>query len=112
MMYEYAAELVRVIDGDTVVLDIDLGCHVTIRETIRLADINAPEIRGSLAFAGVQSTLHLRELIGNDSPLWIRTFEDKQGKYGRYIATIYGASGESLNTRMVQDGYAVAVEYD
>lgn len=43
-MYEYAAQLNRVIDGDTCVLDIDLGFHVTIREHVRLLRIDCPEI--------------------------------------------------------------------
>ena len=55
-MWEYRAGLVRVIDGDTYVLDIDLGFHVTVREHVRLWGIDCPEHntaagRAAIAFA-------------------------------------------------------------
>ncbi len=44
-MYTYNAKLVRVVDGDTVDLKIDLGFDIWINERVRLKDIDAPEVR-------------------------------------------------------------------
>lgn len=42
-MYEYRCEIVSVVDGDTMHLDVDLGCDAHILMTVRLTGINAPE---------------------------------------------------------------------
>ena len=44
-MYEYKAKLVRVVDGDTIDCEIDLGFDITVRQRVRFAGINAPESR-------------------------------------------------------------------
>ena len=44
-MYRYNAKVTRVVDGDTVDAEIDLGFDITIKKRIRLAEINAPESR-------------------------------------------------------------------
>ena len=46
IMFEYRAELIRVIDGDTVVMSLDLGFKTFVVRTLRLLDIDAPEVRG------------------------------------------------------------------
>lgn len=110
-MFEYEASNIRVIDGDTVECSLDLGFHVSIREKLRLYGINAPEMRGDTSEAGKRAADHLLTMIAEDSPIRIKTQKDKQGKYGRYIATLFGASGANINQRMVYHGYAVSVEY-
>jgi len=43
-MYEYSCKIVRVIDGDSIILDIDLGFGLWIHgERIRLYGIDTPE---------------------------------------------------------------------
>ena len=42
--YRYRAKLVRVVDGDTIDLDIDLGFYIRITERVRLEGVNTPEI--------------------------------------------------------------------
>jgi micrococcal nuclease len=116
MLYEYSARITRVIDGDTVVADVDLGFSVQIRETFRLYGINAPEIRGrDLTPAdrkkGKESTEHLEHLIKLHSPICMHTIRDRRGKYGRYLAILYGKDMDGirldLNQQMVEDGQAV-----
>ena len=109
-LYEYPAEILRVIDGDTVEARIDLGFHVTVTEKLRLWGINAPEKRGASRESGLQAASHLEALIFLDQPIRVRTRKDKQGKYGRYLATLLGSSGVNINQRMVYHGYAVSVE--
>ena len=109
VMYEYRAKLERVVDGDTVDLVVDLGFGVLRRDRFRLVGIDAPEKRGAEREAGNEAMIHLHKLVfGND--LLIQTHKDKQGKYGRYLATII-AGGVDINKQMVLDGHAVEVEY-
>ena len=65
-MYTYAARLVRVVDGDTVDLDIDLGFHITVRERFRLAGIDTPELRDrntELRAAAYEAMRYLEHLL-------------------------------------------------
>lgn len=83
-----------VYDGDTVRVDIDLGCCVWLRdEAIRLYGINAPELRGSERSEGLISAAALRDWIDlavntDGAELWIRTHKDRKGKYGRWLGEL------------------------
>jgi micrococcal nuclease len=116
IMFEYRAELIRVIDGDTVVMSLDLGFKTFVVRTLRLLDIDAPEVRGKRLdpqqrLKGAESTDHLRSLLASYVPLTVRSQKDKTGKYGRYLATIMGMDEHgdvfSINDQMVSDGHAV-----
>ena len=87
-MYEYNAKVVRVYDGDTITVKVHLGFKITVQETIRLFGIDAPEVRGTDKEIGRISRDKLRALI-LDKEVIIKTYKDKKGKYGRYIADIY-----------------------
>jgi micrococcal nuclease len=102
-MYTYQAELVRVIDGDTVVLDIDLGFSLWRRDdSYRLARINAPEMKTA---EGPPARTHLVSLLAQSAgPLLVTT--TKADKYGRWLAEIY-VNGKNMNDQMVADGFAV-----
>ena len=106
-MYEYKVNALRVIDGDTVEVTLELGFHICVTHKLRLLDINAPETRGKDRAAGIHASNHLRSLIQKHAPVIVRTHRDKQGKYGRYLATIVGRDGRSLNEEMVLSGHAV-----
>ena len=105
--YEYGAEILRVIDGDTVVIRADCGFHVFVVKTVRLAGIDCPEIRGAEKQRGRDATSHLKTLIEQHSPLTVRTLKDRTGKYGRFLARLIGRDGDDLNQKMVDDGFAV-----
>lgn len=119
MYYMYKGYLVRVIDGDTARFRIDLGFNVFIEETMRLLDIDTPEIRRPATdreiAKGKEASLHLEKLIylyeRDDGELTLMTDKDLQGKFGRYLVTIIGMDRKdgvpvNLNSRMVEDGYA------
>lgn len=102
-MYEYKATLVRVVDGDTVVLDIDLGFGVWKHgERCRLAGIDAPEIPTSEGYTAADALAHKLTVSG----LVAFTKKDSQDKYGRYLVTIF-VGGENVNEWMVNNHYAV-----
>ncbi|OQX95887.1 nuclease [candidate division KSB1 bacterium 4572_119] len=109
-LYHYRAYVTEVYDGDTCTVNIDLGLHVwQMDEKIRLARIDAPELRGEERPQGLVSRDFLRDLI-LDKNIILETIKDKKGKYGRYLGEIWieDESGQfyNVNDRMVADGYA------
>ena len=102
-MYEYHAELVRVVDGDTYDLCVDLGFGISFKERFRLKGADTPEVYGSRASEeGREASAFVKALLeAQPGPLQIRTFKDKKGKYGRYLVDIHltvDADGTSLDT--------------
>ncbi|HEV8489038.1 MAG TPA: thermonuclease family protein [Candidatus Limnocylindrales bacterium] len=101
-LFTYAVEVVDVIDGDTVHLDIDVGFHTWRRgERYRLARINAPEmstVGGPLSRAALAAKL---EAAGT-----VIASTKKADAYGRYLVELI-ADGENLNDWMVANGWAV-----
>jgi micrococcal nuclease len=108
-MFTYKAKINRVVDGDTIIVDIDLGFGIWIRkQTIRMANINAPELRKPNLEAANNSKNFLESLILNKWVI-IRTEKDKQEKYGRWLGTVLLEEGGNLidiNSKMVKEGYA------
>ena len=114
-LYHYRAIVQSVYDGDTCTVDIDLGLNTWIRgEKVRLYRINAPELRGPESEAGKRSRDFLRSQI-DGKEIYIQTFKDKKGKYGRYIADIWlqgeGGGWINVNALLVEQGYAVYHNY-
>jgi micrococcal nuclease len=114
-VYQYRATILDVIDGDTVHAEVQLGCDVTIKLTLRLAGINAPDLHvgGQPNQAGVDARSHLIGLlftqVGVTQPVvTLSTIRDHKERYGRYLAFITTPSGIRVNDQMVLDGYAVA----
>lgn len=110
--YLYKATVVRVVDGDTVDLEIDLGMNVFVKERIRLARINTPETYGvkkdSEEYkAGMKAKKRLEELVlGKEIAL--ETVKDKKGKYGRYLGELYTNDKDwiCINSLMIKEGLA------
>lgn len=112
--YEYHAKLRKVVDGDTVDLDVDLGFHVWKRVRFRLARIDAPEVRGEHKVAGKVSKAAVIEVLGAaDTMLWVES--EKTGKYGRWIGEISFKEADgftaNLSDYLVDNGYAVFKDY-
>ncbi len=82
----YLADVVRVIDGDTVELDIDLGFHIRYKQKVRFYGVDAPEMR---TLEGVIAKKVLEELIPPGTRVEFESFRDKPDKYGRLLGTIY-----------------------
>src|SRR6478609_4433360 len=104
-MYEYEATLVKVIDGDTVDVNIDLGLETNRRIRVRLFGIDAPEMSTpdrKLAKLFVESWFDR-----NDGPVRLVTVKDKREKYGRYLAVFHDHNDtQTLNDALVMDGLA------
>lgn len=104
-MWEYRAFVRKVYDGDTITVDFDLGFDILLKnQKIRLAGINAPEVRGEQRAEGLISRDALRSRIANK---WIiiKTEKDKKGKYGRWIGTVI-LDDENINEWLINEGFA------
>lgn len=113
-LYCYKAKVIGVYDGDSITVDIDLGINVWVRnQKIRLANINAPEVRGVERPDGLKSRDWLRELILNEEII-LKTIKDKKGKYGRWLGEVWldeGTEYANVNMLLVTNGFAEEVEY-
>lgn len=113
-MYTYKIkEIVRVVDGDTVDVKIDLGFDLTKLERVRLAGIDTPESRTKdLAekHLGYEAKAYLTELLVAADDLIVKT--EKDGKFGRMLGEFFNNkfSVYSINKQLVDEGYAW--EYD
>ena len=85
-MYEYKAKIIEVYDGDTFTFEVDLGFSITVKEKIRLAGINTPEVRGKSKLEGIMVRDYVRSIILGKEVI-IQVF--KKGKFGRYIAYVF-----------------------
>ena len=106
-MYTYNISIVRVIDGDTLVANFDLGMHVHIIKEIRMLDYNAPEMfqqhakTKAEAVFGALAKDRLVEMLSGTSLFMAATTLDKTDKYGRVLATIaIPGHTTSLNEQM------------
>tara|TARA_E500000305_G_C3945424_1_gene199584 strand:- start:456 stop:794 length:339 start_codon:yes stop_codon:yes gene_type:complete len=105
-MYEYTATVIKVYDGDTITVNIDLGFGITLnKQTLRLYGINTPEVRGESKEEGKRVRDILRQRILGKI-ITIKTKKDKKGKYGRWLATIIH-DGENLNEWLLNEGFAI-----
>ena len=110
-MYEYAVKkIVKIVDGDTIDIEIDLGFSLTKKERVRLAGIDTPESRtrdleekaeGLLAKSFLEKQL--------DDAVDLRVKTEKDGKYGRMLGWLHDGD-KNINKYMVIKGYAW--EYD
>jgi micrococcal nuclease len=111
-MYEYRIKSVKsIIDGDTIDVEIDLGFNIYYVERVRLAGINAPELRSSNKQEkelGLDAKIFLMDLLQDYRSLIIRTEKpDSTEKYGRILGWLFvNNNKESVNHTMIQSGYA------
>ena len=126
-MYDYMATLVRVIDGDTVDCDIDLGFGVLLKnQRVRLYGINTPETRTrdlKEKQAGLAAHARLVELLPEKFVL--TSVKDKKGKFGRILGIINVPQTKILdkdgkkvkhifldvNRLLVEEGHAKKAKY-
>ncbi len=107
MLYVYKCEVKRVIDGDTLDLDIDLGFNVHIFERVRLYGIDTPELFGPTATeAGKLAKAFVEEWVSQHSELdghfeYHSTKYDFKDKYGRGLGTIKFVSSDNEITDLV-----------
>jgi micrococcal nuclease len=108
-MYQYKVKKVkRIIDGDTIDLDIDLGFGITLTHKVRLKDINAAETRTlnvEEKTKGLAAKEWLKKELSREGEWIIETTKDD--KYGRILGTLYLVGDPvTINERMLNEGIA------
>lgn len=105
----------KVVDGDTIDADIDLGFDISLSKRIRLAGIDTPESRTTNVkekAMGLESKEWLKKTLEGAKDILIKTeLPDSTEKYGRIIGHLFINGQEtSLNNQMITDGYALAYD--
>jgi micrococcal nuclease len=113
-MYEYRARINRVVDGDTVDVDIELGFGVVLSdERVRIMGIDTPESRTSdkvEKLFGKAAKAKLQELLGEVSILKTQIAkdgEDMKGKFGRVLGDFVTEDGRMVTEVMQEAGHCV-----
>ena len=111
-MYKYRAIVDRVVDGDTIDVDIDLGFDVWLKkQRIRLRGVDAPESRTrdlEEKKFGMLAKIYVMEHCPSGSEIILQTYLDDRGKFGRILGEIFLPNHDtSLNELMIVDKIAV-----
>ena len=115
----YLAQVVRWVDGDTVVLSVDLGFSITVTEKFRLARIDAPEVKkySHVTQEEKERGIELKQMLEEKLPSGkdVIVSISKRGKYSRYIAEIWYVENDgerhNLNDWLLNNGLVEGVAY-
>lgn len=121
-IFNYRARVDRVVDGDTLIMQIDLGFHITAKVSVRLLNVDTPELRSkdpderqraqsARAFTNVWCNESVRNPRIADPwaewPFVITT--QKADSFGRWLGRVWSVkTGEQLNEAIVAAGYSVS----
>lgn len=107
----YNAAVVRIVDGDTIRLDIDLGFDIVLKnQSVRLYKVDTPECRTrdlKEKAAGLLAKEVVQNLIAVGERVFIRTKLDTKGKFGRLLGTIITTDNININEHLIDNNYAV-----
>ena len=103
--YVRNARLIRVVDGDTLDLDIDLGFSTWMKRRVRLLGVNCPETTGDTREAGRAATGFTRIWLSDQTTFQVRTHLDKNDSFGRVLAEVWKGE-DSLAAALLQAGHA------
>lgn len=104
-MYEYDAEVLRVIDGDTYELRVDVGFHIGYIIHLRLQGVNAAEVEGSTKEEGLRAKDYVKELFEkHGNRVKIKTFFKRS--FARWVGEVF-IGDLHLADHLLQEGYAV-----
>lgn len=103
-MYEYRAKLLKWVDGDTLLVEIDLWFYCKREERIRLARINAPELKSETLYKRRQAkhaTMVGKRFCPKNSIIKIHTKKNSRDMYARYLAEVY-YQGKNLSDYLIK----------
>jgi len=113
-MYEYRVKkVIKVVDGDTIDVDIDLGFNISYYQRVRLAGIDTPESRTTdkkEKVLGLEAKDRLKKAIDAATNVVIKTEKPNSSeKYGRILGWVYLDNNKvSINQTLIDEGYAWA----
>jgi len=108
-------KVIKVVDGDTIDADIDLGFDISLTKRVRLSGVDTPESRTTdlkEKKLGLESKEWLKHKLEFSKDVLIKTeLPDSTEKYGRILGNLYVNNEElSLNQQMIDEGYALAYD--
>ncbi len=108
-------KVIKVVDGDTIDADIDLGFDISLTKRVRLSGVDTPESRTTdlkEKKLGLESKEWLKHKLEFAKDVLIKTeLPDSTEKYGRILGNLYANNEElSLNQQMIDEGYALAYD--
>jgi len=115
-MYKYKCKVLKVVDGDTVDVDIDLGFGIWLKnERVRLKGIDTPESRTRDLVEkkfGLAAKTRLKQMIGKGEKVILKTYADKdgqdmKGKFGRILGDFTYKQTTVVN-QLIAEGHGVA----
>jgi micrococcal nuclease len=112
-MYQYKAKILKVLDGDTVDIDLDLGFNIVLaNQRVRMAGIDTPESRTTDSEEKVRGQLSKKKLseklpVGSWVRIETQKSDSNDDKFGRILAVFIAEDGTSLNQWMIDNNYAV-----
>lgn len=113
-MYEYRAKINKVVDGDTVDVDIELGFDIVLTgQRVRIMGIDTPESRTSDPVEkvfGLAAKNRLKELLGPTAVLKTqieKDGDDAKGKFGRILGDFVAPDGRMVTEVMIEEGHCV-----
>lgn len=112
-MYQYKCKVIKVIDGDTVDIDIDLGFNVILsNQRVRLNGLDTPESRTTNAEEKPRGLLSKKK-VEEKLPVgaWVKintTKDDSNDKFGRTLGEFILDDGTNVNNWLIENNYAVA----
>lgn len=112
-MYEYKAKILKVLDGDTVDIDLDLGFNVVLaNQRVRMAGIDTPESRTANTEEKVRGQLSKKKLaeklpVGSVIKIQTKRDDGNDDKFGRILGVFILEDGTNLNQWLIDNNYAV-----
>lgn len=105
-MYYYNSRVEKIIDGDTVRLDIDLGFTVHWKSNCRLYGVNTPELNSKDPEERIKA-LEAKQYLIDNLPLDVIIVSQELDKYGRPLVDIYVDNGERhINQELIDKGFS------
>tara|TARA_Y100000310_G_scaffold119376_1_gene118111 strand:+ start:2964 stop:3434 length:471 start_codon:yes stop_codon:yes gene_type:complete len=101
----FPAKLVRVVDGDTYDLELDLGFNLQAIKRFRLRGVNCPEPRGVEEEAGILCSDYVEFMFSEMDDIVVRTY--KSDSFGRWLCDIEIKNNELLSEYLCEYGYAL-----
>ena len=101
MSYTYAASIDRVIDGDTLLVLIEAGFRIIVRDRLRLRGINAPEVGTP---EGDRAKRFVEKLLPAGSTIVLKSHKDRTDQHGRFVVDVFYKQGVEDAREIIKDG--------
>ena len=116
-MYDYTGVVTKVVDGDTIDINIDLGFGISNNVRVRFKGIDTPEIYRPSCDAELEHGREAKQFVYDTimgKKIIVMTYKDKKGKYGRYLADIAYIEDDKvmmLTDEMIKEGFEKKEKY-